>query len=247
MGRDKILILFVNKKPMDEDNVVQQIFGNCLKDRILTNEDHIVKDLTWSTKYYDAKFDLYIDQCNSFEKWYRQFNHPECKPLKRVLAGLIIIDKMPTEDPLIVAELEVDKETFSIWCHNNNDMTDEELTSYNLAVMKADLPIEFVQLDNTTETNEFDETIGIARIKEIIDTYEWPNLIKKYVPKGDRTPSYRSDDLETIWKQMRIAKLEYESQKEKISDSLGKLTKGEMDPDQFAKNFADEIADQLTK
>ncbi|KAG0672326.1 Increased recombination centers protein 6 [Maudiozyma exigua] len=233
MKRDKILIVFKNTSTTDKASIIYQIFGQCLQETNFKNDDSIVKNLTWSTKYYTTKFDLYIDQCDSIEEWTTDFIDPMCDLLRDALAGLIIIGEIP-KDTSLISKSVVDQESFLIWCHNGNQIELNELDDLNLKMAVSQSQVEFVQLDNSTDKNDYHDKVGTERIKEIIDTYEWTHSKSLNTPRGQKKVLPPQDNLESILTQLQQAKLHYES-----------LDTDSTDAEQFASELAKEIADKL--
>lgn len=233
MKRDKILIVFKDTSTTDKTSIIHKIFGQCLQQTNFKNDDSIVKNLTWSTKYYTTKFDLYIDQCDSIEEWTTDFSDPMCDLLRDALAGLIIIDEIP-KDTSLISKFLVDQESFLVWCHNGNPIELNEIDDLNVKMAVAQSQVEFVQLDNSTDKNEYDDKIGTERIKEIIDTYEWTHSKRLNTPTGQKNVITPKDNLESILTQLQQAKSHYES-----------LDTDSMDAEQFASELAKEISDKL--
>lgn len=230
--RDKILIVFIDTNPTDKDDIIHQIFEQPLQGKDFAKDDSIVKNLIWSTKYYTTEFDLYIDQCDSIEKWISDFIDPMCDLLRSALSGLIIVDNIP-KDTSFIPKSFVDQESFLIWCHTNNNMQQHEIDDLNIEMATSQSQIEFVQLDNTTDKNEYNDKIGMERIKEIIDTHEWTHSTRTNIP-ADNKISIPSDNLESLLTHLQQAKSHYDS-----------LETDSMDAEEFANEIAKQISDKL--
>ncbi|CCH62998.1 hypothetical protein TBLA_0I03450 [Henningerozyma blattae CBS 6284] len=147
---------------------------------------NIIKDLEWNTKYYRAKFDLYIDEITDFDEWIAEFQNEEYEMLRLILAGVIYIDS----DYIQHSQLEkfnrtiCQKNSFLVWyIHNKklgNTLLQKELDGINEELISGTSVCELIRHSEEKDLrNEYGDMVGLGRLHEIIDTYPWRNAYLK--------------------------------------------------------------------
>lgn len=229
--KDKILVLFENgNSNISRRELIQGIFEDATSDS-LDDEATIVKELTWTTKYYKASFDLYIDSYDSLAEWTAEFTDTECKPLRDIIAGIIIVGDVSQKQKY---KGQVDKiatnihcDSFLIWINCNEKYTEEEYDVVETVNWKEDC--------ESNESNEFNEKLGCERVKEILDTYPWdttqlidPSQFQRSSTSTEHTSNRL--ELESILGMLNQARQQYQT-----LDS-------DENPEEYASNMAEEIA-----
>ncbi|SMN22740.1 similar to Saccharomyces cerevisiae YFR043C IRC6 Putative protein of unknown function [Maudiozyma saulgeensis] len=238
MTRDKILIAYNKNADFHHFDTIKKIFDGCLDTVEYKATDSILKGLQWKTKYYSADFDLYIDRYESLDQWLDDLKDPECDVLRDALAGLIIIDDVDQKQVSILNKKDsptVHEESFLVWCNTKDEFSQDETDDMNVRIAVDGASLEIIRL-HSEEMNEFSDTVGIERVKEIIDTYQWPNMVKESLENSVRTGKAPSDmdNLDSIVQKLNNARSHYQS-----------LDKDNDEAD--ANSFADEIAKEVSE
>lgn len=223
MKRDKILVLCQNRSQINDQLEI-------LFKQPLPLQDCIVKGIFWENKYYGVEFDLYIDEIEiDLKDWIVEFNSDECEPLRKVVAGIIVI--LPLEDRVILQLIE------SYLIHRDSDNTDEEqfivccdpsLNSRRYPHWDEFTSLEITTLSTSNEKNEYGELEGIPRIQEIIDTYPWTHSTLKQNQKQSSSGSSTDIELHHIIAKLQSAKLEFAKNQDEnmaleISEEIAKM------------------------
>lgn len=241
MGRDKILIAYNTDNEFTHYDTIKKIFGKSLDAVEHTPNDSIVKGLRWRTKYYSTDFDLYIDQYTSLDQWLEDLRDPECDVLREALAGLIIIDDIDkTQVSLLSTKGSpiVHQDSFLVWCDTTGELSDDETENMNVEIAAVGGSLEIIRLISG-EKNEFNDTVGVERVKEIIDTYPWTNMVKQLLINTQNAPNKPSDrdNLDSIVQKLTDARSHYQSL-DKDDD--------ETDSNSFANEIAKEVSERLS-
>lgn len=231
--RNKVLIAFdstAGDLSPSRSELLERIFG-LDADRA---QESIVKDLTWRTKYYQCQYDLYVDEFEDIKSWLTDLNTPDCEELRAVLAGVILVTHYdPTRTALLDQFSGVKcQDSFLVWC-NTSQAIDEEMTDCaNSTMSSGNVNAEMVNLQCSKGTNEYGEKTGLARLKEIIDTYEWANLGPATVSQETHPPT--TDNLEAVVAKLQRARAHYQS-----------LPEGDDNASSLAAALAEEISELL--
>lgn len=226
---DKLLIAFRNFNKVDELKTV--ILSKIFHVNVKSNEDQecIIKNLIWETKYYQVGYDLYIDSYESLEEWLDELLEEDFDMLRSVLSTIIIIDKYDDDKNVHLTMLlkrlaaHGDENLAHIFCNTSKTTTQERIDDINNQLVTSDggPSIEFVNIFNETnqDTNEYGEKIGLPRIAEIIDTLEWIGCERDILKQGTSSILPVSDiqpesNLESIMTKLREAKLKYQNTKD---------------------------------
>lgn len=230
MARDKVLVI-VNKGSTHgvttqvEQDVFATLFG------VNRGDQSIMHDLSWHTKYYDARYDLYIDTHNdSLQQWMLEFNDEQCTELRGALAGVVILHSQYDES---VAQMLDTQGIFAIWMNDSEETDQDAIDDINMELAAGDSSLEVVRLDNDNRNNDFGEAVGLARAREIIDTYPWEGMTQHKEPDTSQTP--KEQDMEAIVSLLNNARQRYSSLQN--SDST--------EAKEFAEGMADELARKL--
>ncbi|EDO15375.1 hypothetical protein Kpol_460p10 [Vanderwaltozyma polyspora DSM 70294] len=241
---NKILIAFQDNDQIA--NLKESVLGEVFRlDKANTNHDeNIIKGLTWSTKYYEVRYDLYVDTFDDFEEWCKDLISSEYDDLREVLSGIIVIDSYTMEKDKIdqnklLGQLgSVLQDKFFVFMNTNKDISQDvidELNDDNSMQLTSDSgnSVEIINYHNVSnlKLNQYNEKIGFERVREIIDTCEWSggHRVQTVEAKADSTDV----DLESVFNRLKEARLKYLE----IED--------EDEREQFALEISNEFAEFL--
>lgn len=248
LPKNKILIAFdkhESKHLYYKSCVLSKVFDENISDPNI--EGRIFKNLFWKNKYYDITYDLYIDEFESLEEWLSELHKEEYDELREVLAGIIIVSDYQLrsqEDQQLLRKINEcnGKDSFLIWCNIEEDAKQEDADRINNILVEEHLSPAIVEISNwhcKKDVNEFDEKLGVSRIKEIIDTHQWKNcdsvmeLHRKLtvLPNVQFDEEESSNNLEYLLEKLQEARLRYQSQDKNDEDII-----------KFSSEIAEEIA-----
>ncbi|CDO91709.1 unnamed protein product [Kluyveromyces dobzhanskii CBS 2104] len=199
-------------------------------------KESIVRDVRWRTKYYDIKFDIYVDTYDAFEEWAVNFAADECKELRDVLSGMIFVFEDKNHEPVIDCIKGIIDETFEdftnkffIGClFNESTIIEDDLYELN-----NDLIIQNLEIVNWFDkAGPSMDRVGSERIKEIIDVHPWPCNAQTIKSSQEHVDS-KSNDLGSF-----IAKLEKAKQK---YQTINNNTEAE----EFLESMIEELSDMI--
>lgn len=223
--KNKILIVLPSDSDLDHKAIVFKLFG--IK---VGEDDRIVKNLVWKTKYYEVCFDLYIDEYVKWQLWFREFSSEEFSDLRNVLAGLVVVNQYSPDFHPISCGLE---EAFVVWINTDSKVSQDALDEVNdqLLAQYQETTVEVLNLHAKETTNNYGEKISCERFRELIDTCRWKNCQMKLQANQDSATS--SDvPLELVIHKMQQARIRHQN----------------LDLDeQEAMQIAEEVANELTR
>ncbi|CAL9736703.1 increased recombination centers protein 6 [Monosporozyma servazzii] len=204
MARDKILILCQDRQYVHHS--LEKLFKH-----ELPQTSNIIKSIPWENKYYNVKFDLYIDEIDTnLQDWFAEFITEECQPLREVLAGIIFVLPFDKREDLdfIQSHLEDEDDMFLI-CSDPNAKTEQpHWEEYSTT-------LDITTLTDSQDKNEYGELMGILRIQEIIDTYPWTHSeIKQQSTIPSKQDIDDSIEIQHLMSKLEEAKLKYSQNKD---------------------------------
>ncbi|CCD23653.1 Irc6p NDAI_0B06220 [Naumovozyma dairenensis CBS 421] len=263
LPRNKIIITFGKNSKLhsSKSQLISEIFGSS---NLMLNKyhedtiDNIIKNVKWKTKYYEVTIDLFIDQYDDLLEWIDEYTSDSMIDLRNVVAGIIVIDDrpMPQQDLMIYKRLNDCVSTtnsFLIFANTSDYVVNDSIDELYQTLMEYELTsVEVVSLNSCLvlsdqrgeETNEFGETVGIKRIRELIDVHNWDSSCNIQRPETGTSfdgllaaplpeDPGKDVDLENIIQKLKQAKLHYQT----ISDKS--------DADAYAEELSQELARYL--
>ncbi|QLL33059.1 hypothetical protein HG536_0D05800 [Torulaspora globosa] len=238
--RNKVLIAFetgAGEGNVGRTEALERIFG-LDADKA---QDNIVKNLTWSTKYYQSQYDLYVDEFEDVSDWLKELNGAHCEELRAALAGVIVMKSFDPEDQTSTAVLEQFSSiqgagSFLVWCNTSQVVGEGTLDRANSTMARSNANAEMVSWHCSRSMNEYGEKVGPARIREIIDTHEWANThtaatSNPALPQFEERQPLRTDNLAAVVNKLQKARQQYQS----------------LDDDGEASSFAAAIAEEIAE
>ncbi|QLQ80050.1 hypothetical protein HG537_0D00500 [Torulaspora globosa] len=231
MGVDRNRVLVAFQRGPDETvsraEALERIFGLDSE----SGQGNIMKNLTWKTKYYQLQYDLYVDEFEDLANWLDELNESHCELLRSVLAGVVVVKRF---DPTSTAELRQfceikSPDSFLVWC-NTNPADEETLDRANSTIASTNANAEMVNWHCTGSINEYGEKVGVARLREIIDTHEWAEI--RTAASSSAAPQLK-DNLTAVVSKLQKARQQYQGLENQDEASS------------FAAAVAEEIAELL--
>ncbi|SCU95481.1 LADA_0G15852g1_1 [Lachancea dasiensis] len=230
----KVLIVFSNEV-LNREDILMNIFNVSVDP-----SRQIHRDVHWSNKYFTVNFDIYIDEFDYLDEWVNEFCCAEFDDLRQALAGCILI--MPCKDRntgndgnlyklALLGKCKGWDEKFAIILAT--DLNVDEDVRCRLEQGLLETGVELTSVTGSDTEKEYGETFGIQRIKEVIDTFEWPpEMIKRRDQTAGKLTKFLEEPafpLEDIMSQLQQARAKYLK----------------MNPGEERDNFAHEMADEL--
>lgn len=229
--RNKVLIAFETGpgETISRREVLERIFGLDAEKA----QDKIVKNLTWRTKYYQSQYDLYVDEFEDLANWLEELNGPHCEELRAVLAGVIVVKSFDPEDPVVLEQFAGIQcpDSFLVWC-NTSQADEETIDRANSAIACTNANAEMVNWHCNGSVNEYGEKVGVARVREIIDTHEWTNASKAVSSNpGPQLEEPLQDNLAEVVNKLQKARLRYQG----------------LEDEDEASSFAEAVAEEISQ
>lgn len=237
LPKNKILVAFdkhEDKHLYYKSCVLSTVFDENITDTNI--EERIFKNLIWKNKYYNITYDLYIDEFESLDEWLSELHKQEYDELREVLSGIIIVSDYQfqlQEGPEILRKINEcnGKDSFLIWCNIKEDAEQEDADRINTLLIEEQLNTAIVEISNwhcKRDVNEFDEKLGVPRIKEIIDTHQWKDCdsVMELHKKPATLPNVQfekedlGDNLEVLLKKLQEARLRYQNQEKNNENAI---------------------------
>lgn len=260
-ANEKILILF-NKSlnlSLDETGTIIQKITK-VSDQNIDEIPGIVKDLKWNTKYYNALYDIYIDETDNFDEWLLEIQSDEAEILRKALAGIIYIGQYDKDNQSHIdkfGNLKCKENSFVVWYHYVRDESEKkhiidddklELINEDLITNENSCEVVIHQQNKEKIRNEYGELLGVYRLHEIIDTYPWEN--RNLTMPNEKGTTTQKTAIDTK------SNSEFESKNENINMdidiqtmmnkiAIAKQKFNTMDDNEEAQKFALNMADEL--
>ncbi|CEP62967.1 Irc6p LALA0_S06e07998g [Lachancea lanzarotensis] len=237
--RNKILVVF-DHQVSAKDAYLSKIFN-----LNPTADTQIYRNIKWSTKYYNVLIDVYVDYVDGLKSWVDDFCSHDFEELRKALAGCVFIRQCKDGDEGLTAiskigQTGVIEEGFLAILATEFDATQERLLAVEGELLAHG--VEMTAMRSTeTETevkNEYGELSGIARIKEIIDTFQWDHELLHREPNGNENIPSKG--------------ITNNSQMPALDDVMGKLQEARakfltIDSSEEREAFAREMADEISE
>ncbi|SCU88105.1 LANO_0D01112g1_1 [Lachancea nothofagi CBS 11611] len=167
--RNKILVAF-SHEVANKDDILSKVFSSNV-----SAGSQIYRDVKWSTKYYSVLFDVYIDIFDDLSEWLSEFCSSDYHELQQVLAGFIVVMPCKEKDDVRkILQLEQCKDfegSFAAILATKVSFSNEML-----CLLEEELVVKGIEMtvDQEIAGSGFEKFCGVERIREMIDTYEWP-------------------------------------------------------------------------
>ncbi|SCU86455.1 LAMI_0D02146g1_1 [Lachancea mirantina] len=231
LPRNKLLIAF-SADFSRKDELLAKVFG-----QEISHSSRIVRKYCWRTKYYSVQLDIYIDELENLSNWCDELMSPEFQDLRDVLAGIIVVgSKFDPDSHRALHQLskclDESMEYFGILLTSEARRSDEDEMVGSFELIHCD----------ENESNEYNESLGIGRVKEVIDTHNWDADIMQMKQAKQAKQASAVEEIDCKLPSQGFSLEELMHKLEEARTNYQQMSSG---PE--ASQFAEDISEQLSR